>query len=167
VLSFIIILQIGQLYNKFTVQNEQEWIVLNSKKNSIILERNGNKATVFTNDELKKTDYTSTIVRSYLLANFSKLASKQSLSNVMYYKDKSILIIDSTSIYATQLKPDIVVLSNSPKLNLDRLLQILRPKQVIADATNYKSLQKQWEASCKKQKIPFHATAEKGFFKIN
>ncbi len=167
VLSFILILQIGQLYNKFTLQNEQEWIVLNSKKNSIILERNGTTATVFTNDELNKKDYSSTIVRSYLLANFSTLSSKKSLSNMMYYKNKSILIIDSTSVYASQLKPDIVVLTNSPKLNFDRVLKNLHPKQVIADATNYKSLQKQWEASCKKQKIPFHATAEKGFFKIN
>jgi hypothetical protein len=39
-------------------------------ENSIILERNGTKATVFVNDELNKRRYSNTIVRSYLLANF-------------------------------------------------------------------------------------------------
>ncbi|MBC5840931.1 ComEC/Rec2 family competence protein [Flavobacterium sp. F-380] len=167
VLSLVIILQLGQLYNKFTIQNEQVWIVLNSKKNTIILERNGSKVKMFTNDKLKITDYSSTIVRSYLVANYSQLEAKLKLSNVLYYNHKSVLIIDSTGIYPKQLQPDILLLTNSPKLNLDRVLKTLKPKQVIADATNYTNMQKQWEESCKKQKIPFHAIAEKGFFKLN
>lgn len=166
VFSLLIVLQINQLYTKFKVKNEQEWIVLNSKSSSVILERNGNKVSLFTDDKFKETDFTSTIVRSYLVANYSHIKSKRRLSNLMYFNNKSILIIDSTSIYPKQLQPDILVLSNSPKLNLDRLLKTLHPKQVVADATNYTSMQKQWEATCKKQKIPFHATAEKGFFKL-
>jgi len=58
-------------------------------------------------------------------------------------------------------------LTQSSKINLDRLFQIMKPKLVIADATNFKTIQKQWKASCEKQKIPFHATGEKGFYKLN
>jgi competence protein ComEC len=42
----------------------------------------------------------------------------------------------------------------------------VHPKAVIADATNYKSYVKRWKATCEKEKIPFHATAEKGFYII-
>jgi competence protein ComEC len=47
------------------------------------------------------------------------------------------------------------------------MLRLLKPKIVVADASNYKSLQEHWKASCEKQKISFHAVSEKGYFKLN
>jgi competence protein ComEC len=47
------------------------------------------------------------------------------------------------------------------------MLRSLKPKMVVADASNYKTIQKSWKKTCEKQKIPFHAIAEKGFFKLN
>jgi competence protein ComEC len=164
---FIIIMQSNLLYTEAKIQNENEWIILNSKKNTIVLERHGSKVNVLTNDNLKKTDYSTTLIQSYLVANFNPLVIKNELSNLQYFNKSSILIVDSSGFYIENTNPDILLLTHSPKLNLDRLLLTLKPKQVVADNSNFKNLQKQWEASCKKQKIPFHATAEKGFFKIN
>jgi hypothetical protein len=67
-LSFILILQIGQLYNKSTYKMSEEWIM--NSKTVIILERTGTIATVFHKRRIKTKDYSNTIVRSYLLANF-------------------------------------------------------------------------------------------------
>jgi competence protein ComEC len=64
------------------------------------------------------------------------------------------------------MQPDILIITQSPKLNFERLLQILKPKQVIFDGSNFKTYSKRWEATCKKQKIPFHNTNEKGFYKF-
>ncbi|MBP8157082.1 MAG: hypothetical protein KAX93_01775, partial [Flavobacterium sp.] len=60
----------------------------------------------------------------------------------------------------------LLIITNSPKLNMERLLKVYKPQQVIADASNYKSYVRLWEATCQKEKIPFHYTNEKGFYKI-
>ena len=77
------------------------------------------------------------------------------------------MIIDSTGVVPKHDKPDIIVLTQSPKINLERLIQKLQPKVLVADATNYKTLQKIWKKTCIKQKIPFHSTSEKGFYILN
>lgn len=77
------------------------------------------------------------------------------------------MIIDSMGIYPTGVRPDYLLLIESPKLNLDRLLDSLRPKMVITDGNNYKSYIKRWKASCEKAKIPFYYTGEDGAFSID
>jgi competence protein ComEC len=166
-LCFTITIQSGLLYTKWKIQTEEEWIVLNSKKNSVVLERHGNKIDILTNKPLKKTDYSTTLIQSYLIANLSSSVTKKQLSNLQYFNKTSIFILDSSGIYIEKSNPDILLVTHSPKVNLDRLLLTVQPKQVVADNSNFKNLQKRWETSCKKQKIPFHSVAEKGFFKIN
>ena len=85
----------------------------------------------------------------------------------MYHKDNKILILDSLGVYPTAIRPDIVVITQSPKINMERFLQITKPKLVVADASNYKYIQKLWKGSCLKEKIPFHATGEKGFYRLD
>ena len=51
-------------------------------------------------------------------------------------------------------------------MNLDRLIKTTQPKVIIADKSNYKNSIKRWEATCRKAKIPFHAIAEKGFYRL-
>lgn len=85
----------------------------------------------------------------------------------MFFSDKRILLIDSTGIYEDKIQPDIIILTQSPKINLDRILQKLKPKIVVADATNSNSIQKYWRTSCLIKNIPFHATREKGYYTLN
>ena len=66
-------------------------------------------------------------------------------------------------------KPEIhrnktIILTHSPKINLERLLIDYNPKQIIADGSNYTSYIKRWKESCKQAKIPLHITREKGSF---
>ena len=91
---------------------------------------------------------------------------KKPLSNVLYFKNKKILIVDSAAVYLQDEKPDILLLTHSPKLNLERLFISWKPEQVVVDGTNFKTYSKVWKATCRKEKIPFHDTAEKGFFKL-
>ena len=60
-----------------------------------------------------------------------------------------------------------LVLIQSPKINLDAILQHHKPKQIIADASNYRSYVALWKATCEQQKIPFHAVAEKGYYRMD
>ena len=167
VLISIVILQISYLKIHWTIVNEQELVVFNSKKNTLIAERKGENILVYANDSILKTAEQNSLLKSYRIGNFSTLQSKKQLQNFIYFNGKKIFVLDSSGIYPENIKPDIIVLTQSSKINLDRLFQIMKPKLVIADATNFKTIQKQWKASCEKQKIPFHATGEKGFYKLN
>ena len=72
--------------------------------------------------------------------------------------------MDSLCIYPKQKKVNYLVLTQSPKLNLERLLDSIQVKKVIADGSNYKSSIARWKATCTKRKLPFHYTGEKGTY---
>jgi competence protein ComEC len=105
-------------------------------------------------------------LNAYLIGNFSHLQSKEKLQNTLYFQGKKILVLDSLGVYPKNSNPDIVVLTQSPKINLERLFQNLKPKMVVADGSNYRTYISLWEATCLKNKIPFHATGEKGFYRL-
>ncbi len=77
--------------------------------------------------------------------------------------NKNILVIDSLGVYkGLSFRPNYVLLRNSPRLNLNRVVDSINPELIIADASNYKSYVKRWKATCEDKKIPFHQTNEKG-----
>lgn len=167
VLISIIIFQISYLKIFWNTTAEQELIIFNTKKSSLIAERKGRSITIFAKDSILKTAHKSTIIKSYCMGNLSSVKHKKELLNYIYFNGKKIFIIDSSGIYPKNSNPDVLLLTQSSKINLDRLLVTIKPKVVIADASNFKNIQKNWKASCEKYKIPFHATAEKGFYKLN
>ena len=76
-------------------------------------------------------------------------------------------MIDSLGVYQfNNLKNPSVVLRYSPKINLERLIKTMQPKQIIADGSNYKSDVKRWEIVCEKQKTPFYYTGKNGAYII-
>ena len=168
-LAFIAIigLQLSCIHVHYSIQNQKELIVFHTKNETLVVERNGKKAIAFTNDTLQDSLSKNKMCTSYLTAHFSHLKAQEKLGNLLYFNNKKILIMDSLGVYPKNIKPDIVLLTQSPKINLDRLLQTLQPKIVVADASNYKNLQEAWAKTCSKAKTPFHATAEKGFYRLD
>lgn len=167
VLVSIIILQISYLGIQWNTQNEQEWIVFNIKRNTLLAERNGKNITVYAKDRILKTVLKNNALKSYRIGTLSSVSEKKELQNLYYFNGTKIFILDSSGVFPKNRNPDILILTQSTKINLERMLQSTSPKLVIADASNYKSIQKLWKATCIKQKIPFHATSEKGFYKLN
>jgi competence protein ComEC len=167
ILISIIILQLSYFRIHYKILNEEELIVFNSTKNTLITERKGENILVYANDSILKTVQKNSILKSYRIGNLSTLEQKKRLQNFMFFNGKKIFVLDSSGIYPKNIQPDIIVLTQSAKINADRLFQEMKPKLVIVDASNFKNIQKLWKASCKKQKIPFHATGEKGFYKLN
>jgi competence protein ComEC len=163
----IILFQSALIYTKREISNQKELIVYNVKKNTLISLRNGNIITLFASDTTSSKSTKSNVFNSYLVGNFSVLNKSQKLKNVLFFKGHKISIIDSTGIYANSISPEILILTQSPKINLDRVLTQLQPKIIIADGSNSYTLQRIWQISCEKKNIPFHATAEKGFYRLN
>jgi len=165
-LMAIILLQLFAFEAKYSSQSENEFIVYSKQKNTIITERHGDIVTLYSNDSILKNAHENLVLQSYLVANFCKIQHKKPLSNVLYFKNKKILIVDSAAVCLQDEKPDILLLTHSPKLNLERLFKSWKPQQVVVNGTNFKTYIKVWKATCRKEKIPFHDTSEKGFFKI-
>jgi competence protein ComEC len=166
VLNAIIILQLSFIFTKKEIQSQKEIIVFNVKKKTIISKRNGKEVTIFGYNPLKDSAQ-NMILNSYLTANFCQLKKTSKIQNTLYLNHQKIYIIDSTTVYPKMINPDILLLIQSPKINLERVLKNLHPGIIIADASNSYSIQKIWKTTCLKQKIPFHSISEKGFYKLN
>lgn len=162
----VLLFQSTLLITRWEIQNEQEFIVFNSWKNTLITERNGNKVMVYGNEKTIDKLASNTSLKSYLIANNSSITGINKMQNLYYFKNKKIMVIDSFGVYSKQINPDIIILRQSPKINLERLIQVTHPKLIVADASNYKTTIQLWKSICIKKKIPFHATAEKGFYKV-
>ena len=162
VLGALIVFQCCYFGTQWTYETQSEWIVFNVKKSSAVAERSGKKITVYSNDKIEKNK----TLQTYAVANFSTINAVKPLVNTAFFNNKKILVLDSIGAYPVACNPDVLLLTQSPKINLERLLQTCKPEIIVADASNYKSYVKIWEATCRKQKIPFHATAEKGYFKL-
>lgn len=167
ILIGVIVFQVTYFQTHWTIQNQRELVVFNSKKNTLIAERNGENITLYANDSLLETTSKNKMLISYSTGNFSSFKFKKRLRNLIYFNGNKILILDSLGVYPRAICPDIVVFTQSPKINFERFLQTTKPKMVIADASNFRTIQKLWKATCLKEKIPFHATGEKGFYRLD
>jgi competence protein ComEC len=161
ILFSILIFQLGYFLLNSNEKNNNEFGVFNSMKNSLFVETKNNESIFYTDDLANS----KSSIEAYTRGKFVKKYRIEPIKNVYSFK-KKILCIDSLGVYTTKQKPEIVVLIQSPKINLNRLISTIKPEQIIADGSNYKSYIKLWKATCEQEKIPFHATAEKGFYRL-
>ena len=162
VLLSVFIFQSAYFSTQWINDKKNETIVFDVKKESLIAERIGKQVTIYANDSFKN----KSVLKSYLTANFCEIKQQKPIQNVAFFNSRKIIILDSLAILPKGIKPDILILRLSPKVNLDRVLSIYKPKIIVADASNYKTYVSCWKRTCIKQKIPFHSTYEKGFYKI-
>lgn len=144
-------------------KSHDELVVFTNWNNPMLAAKEDSRITIYSNDSLALE---STVIKSYRKGSFAHDIAIKPLHNLLWHDGNKVLVIDSTASYVPAMKPDVLVLVHSPKVNMERMLLQLKPKQVVADATNYRSYIARWAATCHKQKIPFHATAEKGSFRI-
>ena len=139
-----------------------EFVVFHKNKQSLIGLKSHSKLQLWHSLEGKHL-MGDPIIKNYKIGNSIKAIHQDSLQNLYILQNKLLLVIDSEGIYKVpQLHPNYILLRNSPKINLTRMLDSLNPELLIADGSNYKSAAMRWERSCQKQKIPFHWTSKKG-----
>ncbi|TBN02698.1 ComEC family competence protein [Hyunsoonleella flava] len=162
----IVLVQSAFIYNKYTKPNNQ-FIVFHKSRNSIIGQVFNNQITVTHDvDSIASSKYK--IVRDFKVKKHIAHSVFDTIPSFYILNSKKVLVVDSLGAYNTiKLQPDYVLLRQSPKLNLERLISTLKPEIVIADGSNYKSYVERWERICQKQNIPFHQTSKKGAFVID
>lgn len=139
---------------------------------SVIFHRSGH--SVFSIKEYERLRIFSddisdiTLLQDYKRERLIEEQHKQQIPNILDFSGKLSLVIDSAGVYDLEnFKPELLILRNSPKVNLERLIEQLSPKQIIADGSNYTTFVNRWKITASDKKIPFHHTGEKGAFIIS
>lgn len=185
VATYLVIITLTMLWNRFTskrlilclssicvllsvflFEKKYQWhhelIVFHKSKTTLLAYKQNNKLTVFRND----TTIVDFPIKGYRIAKHISTQSEQYIPNLFQYNNTYILVIDSLGVYPKTSTIDIVLLTNSPKVNLERLIKELDPQQIIADGSNYTSYVDRWRRSCENKKLPFHHTGTKGAFTL-
>jgi competence protein ComEC len=158
-LSCLIGFQLWSFYSIYKTGKKETLFLAHQTKNSILIHQTGNALSVLSYNK----EATKRIITDYKVAEHIKTIEHRPLQNSYKFKKKNIVVIDSFGSYIST-KANYLLLTRSPKINLGRLLDSVRPKQVIADGSNYRSYIKRWKTTCSKRKIPFHYTGDKGVF---
>jgi len=157
----VVALQLAYMVTCYILKQKSELVVFNNYNHTLIAQKTADSITISSTDSLALQNYS---ILAYAKGNFNAGMRLRPLQNYMYGKGKKIYVLDNSGVYDENINPDILLLSQSPKVNLDRALADLKPKIVIADATNYKTYIARWRETCAQQKITFHATAENGSY---
>ena len=108
------------------------------------------------------------MLNDYVIGAAIKTQSTDTIQRLYKINNKLLLIVDSLGVYNIKsVKPQWVLLRQSPKINLNRLIDSIRPELIIWDGSNYKTYQERWKLTCEAKKTQFHQTSEKGAFFIN
>ena len=161
----ILTLQIICIQHKYSTQQTSEFVVLSIKKNTLLIDKHGTAVTIYSNDSILDNIKTNGTLTSYFIDNFTDSITKKRPQNLFYFKNQKIVLIDRTTILSSK-KADVIILTNSPKINLERIFKNYKPNTVIADKSNYKSYVKIWSQHCEKNKVRFHDVSNEGFFKL-
>ncbi|MCL5130081.1 ComEC/Rec2 family competence protein [Algibacter sp. L4_22] len=166
ILFAIISIQCAFIYTNYS-KSSNELIVFHKSRFSMIGNTNKNTLKI-THDLDSLSILKNSTIKNYTVGNFINTIENAELQSVYVLKNKKILlVVDSLNTYNIKsFEPDYLLLRQSPKINLNRLIDSIHPKYIIADGSNYKSYVLQWKNICKKRKLPFHDTHEKGAFVI-
>ncbi len=160
----IILVQSVYIFEAYQRNNKQEFIVFHKSRKNLIGVRNSKELIIHHNLDSKKIDTEKSIIAYRINENIkSKFSSKK--PTLLKFKSNTILIVDSLGVYQFKnIKNSIVLLQNSPKINLNRLIKKLNPKQIVADGSNYKSYISRWNMTCRQRKTPFYHTGQNGAY---
>jgi len=156
----LICFQSWTIFQEYKTDIKKEVWVLHQTKNTVLFNRNGKNLSVLTSNELTSRN----LIENYSIGERIKTIEFDSLQNSYHVTNSSLLLIDSSGIYPSRKKQQILLLTQSPKINLERLIAVDKPIEIIVDGSNYISYINRWKATCLKHKIPFHYTGEKGAY---
>lgn len=163
-LVIVLLIQVwnGRLY--FRGMSSNQLVVLQRIGTSAIMAHSGQTLTVYSD----QPESFNRDIKAYRTAERIKSIRYRPLGNIYQLRDSRLLVLDREGM-ADLLEENfkVLLLSNSPKINLDRVLQRSTPHLVIADGSNYQSFVERWDKSCSRSGIAFYNTNQKGALTID
>ncbi len=188
VISYLILFLLGIFYHKKTFKNfmilgvsilifqilVQQIPALTSKNSFVIFHKSRHSVFGLQSKQHLEIHHdldsinNERILDDYKIGAAIKTQSTDTIQRLYKVNNKLLLVVDSLGIYNIKsVHPQWVLLRQSPKINLNRLIDSLHPELIIWDGNNYRTYQERWKLTCKAKKIPFHQTSEKGAFLVD
>lgn len=160
----ILLLQCVFIYEKYETETHNEFVVFHKTKESIIGTKKAKDFHLLHSFDSIINPKQLNFLKNYKVGtNINQMKIEEPIPNILLYDNKKILVIDSLGIYKDiSFKPDMVILRQSPKINVSRLAQNLQPKIIVADGSNYKSYVNFWRETCQEHNLKFHYTGKDG-----
>lgn len=149
---------------RIDVNQKEELIIYHNHRNTTVGVLKNKVLSLHSRHKLSNSSV-EYMVGKYRVKNHAIVKHDTILKNAYHFNERNIVILDHNFNEVIENKEvNILLLSNSPKINLNRIIDDLKPKQIIADASNYKSYMKRWKKSCTKKCIPFYDITTNGAF---
>ena len=157
----IITMQIGLITSISGKGKEHKIMVLHKTGTSAILYRRGLALDVYSSDSSKVTN----LVKNFVIKEKIKKLNYKTLKNSYQLKQQYLYVLNRPEVHGYNLpKIEYLLIGNSPKINLNRFLDSIETKSVIADGSNYFADIRRWQKTCAERKLPFYYTGENGAF---
>jgi len=165
-LCLILVFQSVSFYEKYRTEITNQFIVFHKSRNSIVGNRIGASLKVYHN--MDTLIHNQNVLKNYKVGENIKDLKYEKIPNFLQINNQVVLFIDTNGNYNIKgLQKPILVLRQSPKINLERLIKMLNPRMIIADGSNYKSYVSLWKASCLELHTSFWSTGDKGAYVLN
>lgn len=157
--SVFICIQIWNICIAIQTKEIEKLTLFHIAGETVLLYQKGTHATVMADSNEKSVR----LIQSFKIRERIDSISYEPLKNSYHVKEKNLVILDQPELaYYQSTNPDLLILSGSPAINLDRYLSAKKPKKIVADGSSYKNYIRRWQNSCDNYGIPFYDTAKEG-----
>ncbi|SDQ06420.1 competence protein ComEC [Flagellimonas zhangzhouensis] len=156
----LVVFQNWLIWSTYQTNNTEKLSLAHRSRNTVLLHQTGSELFVYAKD----SSNLGSLAYDFSVAERIQNIAIKPIQNSYKIGTKKLYVIDSLGLFPLEKEYDYLLLTQSPKVNLERLLDSIQPKTVLADGSNYPSYVKRWKQTCSEKEIPFHHTGEKGFY---
>ncbi len=157
----ILSIQLWTFYRAHKSSQKEGLIVVQQMANTGLLYQKGRVLQVMTHDSTRL----ESLVSNYAIKEFLGSIQYRTIPSAFSFDDQQWLVLDSSAVFPPKTaKPVVLLMTQSPRVHLDRLITSVQPEMVIADGSNYPADVARWKKSCNKIGLPFYSTSEKGAY---
>lgn len=157
----IICFQIVHVFYKYKIHQKEELLIYNHYNNQAITIKKANTLFVFSDTILHARIHQNKIKNG--CSEIVKVDSK-----VVEFKQERFVVVDDSFDYdKVNNKGMSLILFENPRVNLERLIRALAPKQIIIGRGNYRNNVLKWKSTCKNLQVPFYDVDLQGSYRIN
>ncbi len=157
----VLSIQLWTFYRAYRSIQKEGIIVVQQMANTGLFYQKGRTLKVMSQDSTRL----AYLVSNYAIKEFLGSIQYSPIPNAFSFEDQQWIVIDSSAVFPPKTtRPVILLMTQSPRIHLERLVASVQPEMVIADGSNYPADVTRWKKSCNKIGLPFYSTSEKGAF---
>lgn len=134
--------------------------------NTTMVSLSGESATFYTSDTNNSTSLKNKMTAVKNSLHYTEVTT-ETLEYAYHLNHKKIILLHNNFIPEIEETIDVLVVTNSPKINIARLLQNLQPQKVVIASNNKHYVVQNWLAACKNNHIDCYDVSALGSIRLD